>query len=392
MSGPKCSAWDVQRNLQQLEAARVAALADADRLCDEVEVLARGVEALRGTSGAMVDAGDYAVHARLDRAATIDVVRAALVDLRAARDRVAARYRTLEAVSRLSQVLAAAGATTPSLGRLGREHGAEVEERADRAALVVRVLARLGVEIAGDEQASLERLATDYVEAGARVDVRSTESEFRVAAQRVADAARQRARVRSDVASLRATMWGLGGEAVERMRERLDAVEQGRTALSASLTDEVERCARAAHRAADRAYATEVLCAELRTLGYEVGESFVTAVTAGAKVVVARPGGGDYGVALTMASDSTELQSAVVRLDAEPLSPSERRLRDVAAEEAWCTDVAVAAARAARSAVRVRITKRVPAGANAVPVVRGAQPARERARPRSVVNEAQRHE
>ncbi len=94
----------------------------------------------------------------------------------------------------------------------------------------------------------------------------------------------------------------------------------------------------AMHGAAQAAAARRrALLASLADLGYEVRPSMTTALAERGRVVVRRPGGGDYGVELAAPGAAERVQVRLVG-SASPAAPRDAR-RDRDAETVWCGDV-----------------------------------------------------
>lgn len=161
------------------------------------------------------------------------------------------------------------------------------------------------------------------------------------------------------------------------LRERLAAIDLD-AGLPASLADEVEQFVRAAAMRRDDAFVLEQARAALEAIGYEVGEDFTTATTAGG-AVLGLPGRDRHGVRVRQRSG--QLLFNVVRFDP---SGGHDAHDDTSAEDSFCDDFARFRTTLEDSGVEIEMTIAQAAGERPVEVIATTPPGADAAaRPRT---------
>ena len=238
------------------------------------------------------------------------------------------------------------------------------------AAKAAEIVAEAAGRASPAERALIERTMAAVAEAATEHSAEVHLLELR----RVAQSLRERDRLVRQCEAWRDRLTGLGGEAVEALREEISTIAQGATPASGDFANRVETCAATAEAEADQRYAEQVLIEELEKLGYWVDTTFDTVMAGDGQVLLAHPSLDDeYRVELADTRNAREERMRLVRADDgrdDLLSPAERVATDAAHEERWCGDLARAIQRMEGRHVRGRITASIRPGAAPVTRVR----------------------
>lgn len=195
---------------------------------------------------------------------------------------------------------------------------------------VERLLSRLPGAAGATEVQRAEAAAQDAVGADDEPGYRRAFDRLRMTVQATGDRHREIESRTREVEELQARLDGLDGPDVDDARRRLDAADP-HAPLPHALAPAVEAAAARAHAAQDQSFALTAVADTLTELGYEVGESFTTAVADGG-AVVPLPRSDDH--ALEVNTSEGGLRFEVVRhRDTVASAP-----RDEAAERSWCDD------------------------------------------------------
>jgi len=244
--------------------------------------------------------------------------------------------------------------------------------KAEREAIIERLLQDAGESVAEPEIVDCARLAIK-AEQGVRFETLRNELRYRI--QKRKDAARARNKEILMAARLRDRLAGLEGEEVATLARELRRVEEGKISMRPSLASEVEAAVNAARSRADREYAATVLREELTRLGYLVEEGFESLFVSGGKLRLHKPDLREYHVVMSVNPVKGSLGAYVARTgEANQKLSEERRYRDREMEETWCKDLRVLLTESERKGIHTQITEQLAPGQQAVVVQ--AAPAR----------------
>lgn len=362
MSGPKHSEWSVLENAR-LEAVRCEALrGDIERLRERIGCAAERAKADWPDAAARwaaraASAGSPTANGGSVRLAQIVAV------LQPLASQAEAEISSLEAATRLAGELRELSANARARDSNASALAAQREEaqRKERQTLAQELLSRLPA-LSEQERSAAEALAKRLVTC-APAQARMVELELRAELQLQQRRAAVRALEQAEAVALRGRLCGFAGPEVERLKDRLAAVDAGRLRLDETLRVDVERAAQNLAAEADRIYAAEVLRREFQALGYEVGGEFETAFAKGGTAQIARAQPGEYSVELRVDPSLSVLDVELVRVaEDHGVSAAERSLRDTFAEQEWCRDLARAFAGAEAQHVQARVRSRIAPG------------------------------
>lgn len=307
----------------------------------------------------------------------------------------------------LAQSLKAAGLPVPSaLSEAKTADATTLRQATDaaRRALLANISTKTGAEdglakrLARGEEATPLQKTGPLVASADRIDTAIAEAEVVIGREATAPFLQRAAALSAEPAGGRRSLLAdslvlemgravAAHRAAAAVRERvelavgaLEAFEDpaaGTTAQElaalASIADDssMQALARRAEAAVERAQAElaatarrRAVLAGLAELGYEVRQSTTTALASNGRIVVRRPGGGDYGVEVAATATSPRIQVRLVGAE-RPATPRSRQ-RDRDAEVSWCGDVARLKALVARSGGSFDIERALEAGAEPV--------------------------
>ena len=232
-----------------------------------------------------------------------------------------------------------------------------------------RILARVPRELGAQEQREVKLRTEAYLFAPSPGIAYGAELELRHFVQRLKDDEKKHAHDISRANQLRSQLRGLPTDEVNGVLKELEDVERGVRRLDDDLETRAAFARDHGRKLSDRMYATEVLRSEFERMGYEVGAEFTTVFIKGGSLLACRANDAGYAVQISIAPSDQAFDTRLVRLKPSNLSSEQRRVRDKEAEEAWCEDYAKILAGAASKKLRARVTRRLPAGSEPVPVI-----------------------
>lgn len=247
-------------------------------------------------------------------------------------------------------------------------------KRENREELTGRIVDRLQGAATEEELGSIQSIVQEIISTTSAGRAEALETELRLRVQRVNERLQRRQQDAVEASKLLAGLRGFQGSEVEMMQEELQAITDGRKALSRDIRERFNEVHSRAVKRVNDEYAGKVIREELQRLGYSVGEEFSTLFISGGEALVSRPEEPEYGVQMQVDASKGILDLAVVRFaESKDLGSAERGLRDKHAEERWCADHDKL-----RSAMRARglsgrVIKRLPPGANPVPLTKSTR-------------------
>lgn len=161
----------------------------------------------------------------------------------------------------------------------------------------------------------------------------------------------------------------LKGTAVDQVVAELQALKRAGLvvsleALRARLKDTMER----EQKKMDQQRKRNAIVESLQKLGYQVTEGMTVGSIRGGRLVVQKADD-EYAVEVVMDSDSTLLQTVMIRYAASAEITDQQRLRDKEREEAWCSDHARLLEQLAERGLATNFKLKVPSGQHPVKVV-----------------------
>ena len=241
----------------------------------------------------------------------------------------------------------------------------EQEERLLRrdAEQISGLLETLTAAVSKEERTAIEMRARNAIEAP-RGKRRGLILQLRMDIQRTNAAAEDKRRMAQEAGQWREKLVGLEGSEVEELDAALQQVVDGEAPLPPNIEQTVREVYDRAAGDLKRAYALGVVAEELQNLGYVVETGFETASAEAPQMLLRKPDmEDDYHVSLQAGTDAM-LNTRVVRETNDATAPRSagRQRMDEQAEQAWCGDLAVALAAAAKRGVRANVTSRHRAG------------------------------
>lgn len=390
MSGPKCDSYYVEDGSNELllEAQRAEAARAAQLARERLEAaLASGMKAQRKLETATKSGRDL----ELKHGATIAALREKLPSFPSGAgsvdelERYIARVETAiiqinneigraEGVAQLRSLVAAATTVTQVAdwsdqlqARQATVHPQAVEEtsaaREKRQEVTQRIIGHLQGGAANEELQSIQTLAREIINATGSGRAEGLETELRLRVQRINERIQKKQQDAAEAHGLLGDLRGLHGAEVDLIRQELLTVSGGRGPSSRDLAARVQAIRESALKRVNDEYAGKVIREELQRLGYDVRQEFSTLFVRGGQAVVNRPEQPEYAVQMDVDAARGILNLAVVRHEGtQQATPAERRLRDKAAEERWCTDHDKLRAAMRARGVNGRILKRSPPG------------------------------
>ena len=339
MSGPKGSTYSVEENRRREEARRAELRRQLEGARQELHLLAAHAQ-VHADAGANIDlsVSDPAVDLE-DSAAMATAI--ASLSQQAAR----LRSRTTAAVAAMEreQTVAALVEGVQRAGTLDAADAVAASERAgaaaaarEQASQVETIMSELSPEITVGRD-ELDRLADECVRthgADATRLLRRLERSVRAAN---IDAGR-RGEARAEAQQLSLELVGFVG--AEELQRRLGLVIDGQSELSDQLREQVASFIDSARAADDRSYAADMLRESLESLGYEVGDTFVTDLVTTQVASIERPGWNDHLLEVHLPLDDPRVVMAAVR-EGQPgqALTAAQRTRDEEVETEFCSTV-----------------------------------------------------
>ncbi|MFF9013843.1 hypothetical protein ACF09C_12870 [Streptomyces sp. NPDC014870] len=416
MSGPKCTAYQVDESLTPAElraAARDAAVREATR---------RRAEAARAAALQAAAARDAAVREVKTRNARITA-------LARSRDDLSERYGAAiaarppaplpigtQATSELEAWCAQVDLELDAVERGLREQSARAfatelfadvtGDRAERrpvdaaalfadtseplepaapedvAATLTRVLARLLPDCSEDHRARARSAAVRVAEAHTPDEARTWLTETRLRVQRANEAVEAGRRDADEAIRLLHDLEDLGSATepdVDAVRAGLAEVVAGHRTLDEALRRRAADCRAAAEAEAERAYVVTTVTDALTDLGYEVGGAFETLTVADGALRLSRGEWPEHAVNVVVDQRSGQLRTALVRT--APGRGDDDAHLDVEREEQWCADFDALRGRLAQAGLTTDVQVAVPPGQVPVPLAVPVAAPRPQARP-----------
>jgi hypothetical protein len=371
MSSPSAYVVDVE-NRRREEAARVAAVAEVQRVLSELEGLRQQAQELRRSQEAderveapkVADVALTASRAELERwivdaQSAADALRAGIGRARARRaDRTMLESLRGDASGKAVSV-ADVLATLPSpVARTsdGASQPSKNDWRMTTAGEAARLCRRLGDAVFEDDRAAVTALSRK-VAASTRVgQAEQALDELRYAVQQSLARGVRRTRDQAQATQLRQQLFGLAHPQLAAVTDALQLVIDGRQPMAPGLRLQVQQVTEAAIADSDRQYTADVVAAAFTDLGYDVDVGFATElVQSGAAEFHARKGD-EYGVRIHLGTDQ-RLRTHLVRYTVKEDSAEGDR-RETAAAEAFCQDQLKFAAWAQERGVFLAATER----------------------------------
>ncbi|MEU9706406.1 hypothetical protein [Streptomyces sp. NPDC047981] len=425
MSGPKCTAYQVDESLtpaelraaardaavreatrRRAEAARAAALQAAaarDAAVREVKTRNARIAALARSRDDLSERYGAAVAARPP--APLSVGTQATAELEAWCAQVDLELATVERELREQSARAFATELFADVTGDGAERRpveaaalfADVSDRSepveplepaapeDVAATLTRVLARLLPDCSEDHRARARSAAVRVAGASTPDEARTWLTETRLRVQRANEAVEAGRRDADEATRLLHDLGDLEdlGSAtepdVDTVRAGLAEVVAGLRTLDEPLRRRAADCRAAAEAEVERRYVVTTVTDALTDLGYEVGEAFETLTVADGSLRLSRGEWPEHAVNLVVDQRSGQLRTALVRT-APGRGDDDARL-DVEREEQWCADFDALRGRLAQAGLTTDVQVAVPPGQVPVPLAVPTAAPRPQARP-----------
>ncbi|MES2443887.1 MAG: hypothetical protein V4574_13740 [Pseudomonadota bacterium] len=244
-----------------------------------------------------------------------------------------------------------------------------VDERKARQALAARLIERVkepSLDAARQAQLLAAKLAgCDDAKRAARL-----EDELRHAVRHANEETARRSANAQRATALLGSLIGLGGEAVDSLRARLEALIAERSAVPAQLAEAVATAGAAALAEIDRLYLVDVLRSEFGKAGYSVSnDQLTTAVVEGGEVVLLDSRHGDYGIRLRSDPEASTFGVEMVRFeDGHPRTQLQDQ-RDKEAEADFCPRFGDVRRGMDAQGIETKLARQVPIGMRRVETV-----------------------
>ncbi len=408
MSGPKCDSYYVEdgRNELLLQAQRAAAERAARLARERLEAALKSAQQARQKLSAMIATGQQAekafgasidaLSARLPAApgagSSVSDIERYIADTERVVAEITAGIGRAEGIAQLRALAAnskIAAQVADWSGELQQRKNAAEQKAADDAApagknreeLAAHIVSRLQGAASEAELKSIDAVVSELVKASGAGRADALETELRIRIQRVNERIEKSKMDSAEAAKILADLRGFKGRDVDLLQEELQAVVDGRKALTRGAVEKSKEVRANAEKKINDEYAGKVIREELERLGYAVGSEFSTLFVDGGEAVVSRPEESEYAVQMQVDAAKGLIDLAVVRIsDSGNTSASERSLRDKSAEERWCADHGKLRTAIRARGVNGRLVKHAPAGAKSVAAAK-TKPSRAPRRP-----------
>lgn len=375
MSGPKMSAYEVQRNRELEGIARGHARERLGVLDREMEDLKE--EASRGGHLAASDFTSLSFPASVSDSAdlgslisyenrlreSVQQFRRAL-RLSALRHETSILFRDALAERRRIPLVQAPSTAVVSQSAEPDLAGPKIAER------VERLLSALPPEIGEDAKRRVLDIAAELTARPNSERTRPLLAALNAELQEALDRERTIRASRAEASGLLQELDGLEGPAIADLRTNLaDAISTG-TGVPQEIKARVLGAREAGRRSADRAYVASVLKTAFGGLGYKVATGFDTLVVEDGVAFCTRPETPEYAVRVRLSQDKPTLDVDVVRTaQTQGRTQQEQTVRDGEVERDFCPLYDKLIAEVARHDVICRTVRRLAPGERPVPLV-----------------------